>query len=85
MPENIFPSQWKTEFQSYVSQKLLESARKKKQLYKVLFLTVMIFKIQKGIFPAVGIKTLFFLFILLCLFYFNHDLKLFFPEVIRIG
>ena len=29
--ENIFQAQWKTEFQSYFSQKLLESARKKKQ------------------------------------------------------
>ena len=29
--ENIFPAQWKTEFQSYFSQKLLESARKKKK------------------------------------------------------
>ena len=36
--ENIFPAQWKTELQSYFSQKLLESARKKKkQLYKVFF------------------------------------------------
>ena len=34
--ENIFPAQWKTEFQTYFSQKLLESARKKQQqLYKV--------------------------------------------------
>ena len=31
--ENIFPSQWKTEFLSYFCQKLLESARKKKNNY----------------------------------------------------
>ena len=29
--ENIFPAQWKTEFQSYFSQKLLESTRKQKK------------------------------------------------------
>ena len=35
----------------------------------------MIFKVQKGYFPAVGIdKTLFILFVLFILF--NHDLKL---------
>ena len=30
--ENIFSAQWKTEFQSYFSQKQLESARKKKTI-----------------------------------------------------
>ena len=83
--ENIFPAQWKTEFQSYFSQKLLESARKKK-IYKVFFFFFCLFlflfffffivfngydiKIQKENFPAVGInKTLSFLFVLFCLFY----------------
>ena len=71
--ENIFPAQWKTEFQSYFSQKLLESARKKK-IYKVFFFFFFFngydIKIQKGNFPAVGInKTLFILFVLFCLFY----------------
>ena len=55
-----FPAQWKTEFQSYFSQKLLELARKKKkkkkkQLYQVFFFffffsTVMILKYKKGMF-----------------------------------
>ena len=54
--ENIFPAQWKTEFQFYFSQQLLKSARKenkqinKKQIYIYIFFfsTVMNdIKIQK--------------------------------------
>ena len=50
--ENIFPAQWKTEFQSYFSQKLLESAR---DIYIYISLFFFFFngydiKIQKGIF-----------------------------------
>ena len=69
MLENIFPAQWKTEFQSYFSLKLLESARKKKYIkfFFVFFFNGYDIKIQKGNFPAVGInKTLLILF---CLFY----------------
>ena len=63
--ENIFPAQWKTEFQSYFSQKLLESARKKNNNYiKSSFFNGYDIKIQKGNFPAVGInKTLLILFV----------------------
>ena len=72
MLENIFPAQWKTEFQSYFSQKLLESARKKMYIYKIFFFFFNGYDIkrQKGNFPAVGInKMLFILFVLFCLFY----------------
>ena len=67
--ENIFPAQWKTEFQSYFSQKLLGSVRKNViKSYFCVFNGYDI-KIQKGIFPAVGItKT--FLLLLFCFVYF---------------
>ena len=70
MLENIFQAQWETEFQSYFSQKLLESARKKN--IKSFFFFFFFFngydiKRQKGHFPAVGINKM--LFILFCLFY----------------
>ena len=71
--ENIFPAQWKTEFQSYFPQKLLESARKKNYIKYFFFFFFFIgydIKIQKVSFPAVGInKMLFILFVLFCLFY----------------
>ena len=76
--ENIFPAQWKTEFQSYFPQKLLESARtkkkkkkKKKNIYIKSFLSNGCdIKIQKGTVPAVCInKTLLILFVLFILFY----------------
>ena len=68
MLENIFPDQWKTEFQSYFPQKLLESARNKNNILSLFFFfNGYDIKIQKGNVPAVGInKTLFTLF---CLFY----------------
>ena len=68
--ENIFPAQWKTEFQSYFSQKLLGSVRKNDiKSYFCVFNGYYI-KIQKGIFPAVGItKTFIIIIILFCLFY----------------
>ena len=60
--ENIFPAQWKTEFQSYFPKKLLESASNKNNYIKS-FLNGYDIKIQKGNVPAVGInKTLFILF-----------------------
>ena len=89
--ENIFPAQWKTEFQSYFSQYLLESARKKKKKKKktiiyILFFFFFFFFFQRlwmilkykkiKNFPAAGInKTLFILFVLFILF--NHDLRMF--------
>ena len=74
MLENMFPAQWKTKFQSYFSQKLLESAREEKNIYIKSFVFFLFncydIKIQKGNFPAVGInKMLFILFVLFCLFY----------------
>ena len=78
MLENMFPAQWKTEFQSYFSQKLLESAREKKKKYIYICIYIFFFngydikihKIQKGNFPAVGInEMLFILIVLFCLFY----------------
>ena len=61
----------KQNFSLIFSQKLLESARKKKILYEVFFFfNGYDIKIQKGNFPAVGInKTLFILFVLFYLFY----------------
>ena len=72
--ENMFPAQWKTEFQSYFSKKLLESARGEKKHYIKSFVFFFFngydIKIQKENFPAVGInKMLFILFVLFCLFY----------------
>ena len=79
--ENVFPAQWKTEFQSYFSEKLLDSARgktttkKKNKKNKNNYIKSFFFfngyiKIQNGNFPTVGInKTLFILFVLFCLCY----------------
>ena len=72
MLENIFPAQWKTEFQSYFSQKLLESGRKK-NIYKVFFFfNGYDIKIQKGNFPAVGINKMLFIYFVCFVLFILH-------------